>query len=91
MNFKKKYKLWFVLAIAGITFIGGIIIGIVIQQMVFKVIAVEIGESLEGTTFNIEVDLNETILVDRFAEVFIPIFNETMQENTQLNKQEDKS
>ncbi len=59
----------------------GILIGIILQQMVFKSIAVEFGESLEGTTFNIEVDINETVLVDRFTEVFIPIFNETIQES----------
>jgi hypothetical protein len=80
MNFKKKYELWFVFGIASFTLMGGIIIGIFIQQMVFTASAVEFGESLEGTTFNIEVDLNETVLVDKFAEVFIPLFNETLQE-----------
>ena len=77
---EKKYRLWFLLSIAGIGVIGGIIIGMITGQMVFKVIVVEVGESLEGTTFNIEVDLNETQLIEGFKESFIPIFNETIQE-----------
>ena len=61
--------------------LGGILLGMVLQQMILTAQMVEFGESLEGTTFNIEVDLNETVLVDRFTEAFIPIFNQTIQEN----------
>ena len=76
---KKKADLWFVYAVFGIGIIGGIVIGMLIQQIVFKVVLIDFGESLEGTTFNIDIDLNETELVDRFAEVFIPILNETSE------------
>ena len=76
---KKKYSLLFVVGLVGVTFLGGMIIGMVFQQMIFTASAVEFGESLEGVTVN--VDLNETVLVDKFKEVFITLFNQTIQEN----------
>ncbi len=52
----------------GIGLIGGITIGMILQQMIFTASFVEIGHSLKGTTFNLEIDLNETELVDRSYE-----------------------
>lgn len=65
--------------------LGGVLLGMIMQQAVLTYQMVEFGESLEGTTFNIEVDINETVLVDRFTEIFIPLFNETIQENNLEN------
>lgn len=77
INFKKKYEWWFVFSIAAIALMGGMVIGIFIQQMVFTASMVEIGESLEGTEFNIEIDLNETQLIEGFKNILVPLFNET--------------
>ncbi|KKL68880.1 hypothetical protein LCGC14_2120590 [marine sediment metagenome] len=57
----------------------GFILGMVMQQAYFIKGAVEITEGLEGTTFNIEVDINETIMVDRILEFFNQTLNETEQ------------
>jgi len=78
MKTKIPYMLIIGLAVG---LLGGIILGMIIQQMIFTASAVEVGESLEGTTFNVEVDLNETQLVEGFKETFLPIFNQTIQEN----------
>ena len=52
----------------GIGLIGGIMFGMILQQMLFIHSFVEIGHSLKGTTFNLEIDINETELVDRSYE-----------------------
>lgn len=73
---------WKIEPIIIITFMGmfliGFILGMVTQQAYFIKGAVEVAEGLEGTTFNIEIDINETIMVDRFFE----LFNETIIEGT---------
>ena len=73
---KKKRDLWFVMFGLGMLFIG-IVLGMVFQQMILTASAVEIAEGLEGTTFNVEVDINETKLVEGIKEAFLPIINET--------------
>lgn len=74
---KKKFIATLLLGVA-IGLLGGILLGMVIQQMIFIAGAVEVAEGLEGTTFNIEVDINETIMVDRMFEYL----NETLEEIT---------
>ena len=64
----------------------GFILGSVLQQAHFIKGAVEIIEGLEGTTFNIEVDINETQLIKGLKEEFIPILNQTLQENMKETK-----
>lgn len=64
----------------GVALIGGVLIGMLLQQMLFFGGAVEIAEGLEGTTFNIEIDLNETLLVDRMTENMEPLI-ETIKNN----------
>ena len=74
-----KWKISPFILIALMTmFLMGYILGSTLQQAHFIKGAVEIVEGLEGTTFNIEVDINETIMVDRIIE----FFNET------INKEE---
>ena len=66
------------------TFLLGLWVGFVThEQMMFNG-AVKIAEGLEGTTFNIEVDFNET----EVTNAFIKYFNETIVENGTIN---DKS
>ncbi len=65
---KKKYKLLFLIGMITISLIGGIQIGMILQQQIFTLSLVEIAQGLEGTTFNIEVDINETLMVDRTTE-----------------------
>ena len=80
---KTNYMLWIGL---GIGILGGIVLGMMIQQMIFTASAVEFGESLEGTTFNLEIDLNETQLIEGFKKEFLPLFNQTIQENNLENE-----
>lgn len=39
-----------------------------IQQMIFIQGLTDFGESLEGTSFELNIDLNETIMMDRMIE-----------------------
>jgi len=61
--------------------LGGIPIGMILQQMLLIDGAIGIGESLEGTTFNVEVDINETQMVDRITKNFLPLLNNTLNQN----------
>ncbi len=82
MNKKQKNeKIFLIMFVLGIGLIGGFVVGMMIQQMIFIAGAIEIAEGLEGTTFNIEVDINETELIKGFKEILVPIFNQTFQEN----------
>lgn len=78
----KKRKGWiihpFTIICLMAIFLMGFILGMVLQQENFKKGAVMVAEGLEGTSFNIEIDINETIMVDRMFE----LFNQTPQENT---------
>ncbi len=74
-----KWKIHPIIVIALITmFLMGFILGSVLQQSLFIKGAVEIAEGFEGTTFNLEIDINETIMVDRMFE----LFNETIMEES---------
>lgn len=81
----KKRKGWIIppiIIIALMTmFLMGFILGMVLQQSHFIKGAVLVAEGLEGTEFNIEVDINETIMVDRMIE----FFNETWRQELNNN------
>ncbi|KKK53604.1 hypothetical protein LCGC14_3093130 [marine sediment metagenome] len=81
---RKVFILFLILGMM-IGVIGGIIIGMIMQQMIFTAAAVEIGESLEGTIENVEIDLNETQIIERYTdfmeEVIIPELKEYAEEN----------
>lgn len=70
----KNLVLIFIVLAVGV--IGGIILGMSIQQMIFIAGAVEFAEGLEGTSIEINIDLNETQLVEGFTN----FFNETLTE-----------
>ena len=78
---EKKKNLVFVLIIIAIALFGGIYIGMVIQQMIFIAGMVEFGESLEGTSIEVNIDLNETQLIEGFKKSLLPIFNKTLNDN----------
>lgn len=51
-------------------FCMGFILGMVLQQQAIIKFGYEVARGLEGTTFNINIDLNETLIVDRMYENF---------------------
>ena len=54
--------------------IFGIILGMVLQQSIFIEGTIKVAEGLEGTSFEINIDLNETELVEGITSYF----NETI-------------
>ena len=76
MKTDRKNFLWAVVLGMSIGVLVGVLIGIQIQQMIFIVGMVEFGESLEGTNIEVNIDLNETQLVEGFTK----FFNESFQE-----------
>ena len=66
----------------GVALIGGIMIGAVVQQMIFGALAVEFAEGLEGTNIEVNVDINETMIVEGTREALLFIFNETEAHNS---------
>jgi len=62
-----KNNLWLFIAF-GIGLIGGVWIGMVTQQMIFISGAVKIAEGFEGTNFEVNIDINETLMVDRTTD-----------------------
>lgn len=77
---ESKKKLVFVLIIVAIALFVGIYMGMIIQQMIFIAGMVEFGESLEGTSIEVNVDLNETQLIEGFKEGLLPLFNKTFND-----------
>lgn len=63
---------------------GGMIIGMMVQQAIFVSAVAEVGRSLEGSTFDIEIDINETHMVDRIIDNFLPVFNLTEEQEASL-------
>ncbi len=72
-------------------FVMGFILGIVVQQSIFIKGAVEVAQGLEGTEFNIEIDINETIIVDRMFELFNDTFQDDLKVENELNVVEDRN
>jgi len=77
----KNETIILIIVIAGVGLLGGIWLGMIFQQMIFTASLVEFGESLEGTNIEINVNLNETQLIEGFRKTIIPILNQTNQEN----------
>ena len=66
--------LWILLA-----FVVGLYFGSILQQEHFIKGAYEIAEGLEGAEIEINIDLNETLMVDRFTKF---IEEELIKQNT---------
>ena len=60
-------------------FCMGFVFGMIVQQQMLIKSAYEVARGLEGTTFNIEVDINETLMVDSMMDKMneFGVFNET--------------
>lgn len=83
MKTNKGYSYYTMYIFISLALVMGIIIGMMFQQMLFTASAVEIGNSLEGSTFNIQVDFNETKLVEEFRDKIVPVLNESINEAKQ--------
>ena len=72
MTKEKTNKKLFVLVFLGVALglIGGITLGMTIQQMIFGAGLIHIAEAFSG---EINIDLNETELVEQTKEAFVPI------------------
>lgn len=73
-----KWIIWLIF-ICGISV--GFFLGMIYQQVLFANSAVKIGESIKGNTFNIEVDINETELINELNKTFTPMFKELWRES----------
>lgn len=72
----KLITLFYYLAILCALFLG-IWIGMLIQQQMFIVGAYEFAKGLEGTSFELNIDLNETIMVEKMGEILRESFRST--------------
>ena len=73
---KEKDNLWVYVVWALVCFLVGLLIGMMFQQMIFLNGLVEFGLSLEGVNLEVNVDLNETLLVEGV--------NQTIHDNLKL-------
>lgn len=62
MNDKTKLL---ILGLVIISLMVGFWIGMIVQQMIFTTSVIGIAEAFEGNTLNIEININETLMVDR--------------------------
>lgn len=67
------------ITIAIICFTGGIYLGMILQQMILTASFVEIAEGLEGTHFEVNIDLNETEIMEGVKEIYTPILKQALQ------------
>ena len=69
MRFKlNNYQL--ILILIGMTcFIGGFMIGSLMQQKIFIQAGYEVARGLEGANVELNIDINESIMVDRMFEI----------------------
>lgn len=66
---KNKDLSAFIFLVGGVGIIGGIILGMIIQQMIFGAGMVHIAESFNG---NINVNFNETKFVEQSKDILVP-------------------
>ena len=69
--------------------LGRIILGIILQQMMLEHELVSFGESLEGVSLEINVDLNETLIVEKVGETMSYILNEINEDNLEVKNEKD--
>ncbi|KKL65904.1 hypothetical protein LCGC14_2150330 [marine sediment metagenome] len=73
-----KWKIHPIILISLIAaFVMGFVLGMVMQQSFFIKGAVAVAEGFEGTEFNLEIDINETIM----ATTFFKLINNTLQDD----------
>lgn len=84
-NNEKKYSGIFIACLVIIAFIGGNFCGMILQQQLIYLGLAEVAKGMEGNTFNFEIDINETLMVDRFTNNMIPIL-ESMEINNNTSQ-----
>jgi len=70
----------FWLCIYLLIFIAGMFGGMLLQQAIIKQSMIEIGYSFTGMISNLEIDINETKMVEEIVKTIIPFINQTIQE-----------
>jgi len=70
---------YFLIIFAIAIFTLGFVSGMMCQQIAIRTMAVMVASNLEGVEINI--DINETQIVDRTMELMIPFLNESVNEN----------
>lgn len=78
---KLKYRQLMWIAIVMLAFVLGLYAGFVLHEEFMIKGLVRIAEGLEGTNIEVNIDLNETKIVEGFAKVF----NETLSNNQSFN------
>ncbi|MCK9429485.1 MAG: hypothetical protein M0R17_05735 [Candidatus Omnitrophica bacterium] len=81
MKKKKISKILGIVVIDLMLIYIGFILGMVYQQILFTISVEKIAEGLEGTNFNINVDFNETLMVDRTTNNLKDIMWEIQMQN----------
>ena len=69
MKFKLNTYQWILILIGLTCFIGGFMFGSLMQQQIFIKAGYEVARGLEGANVELNIDLNETIMVDRMFEI----------------------
>lgn len=78
---EKKFSQVFLISMVAFALVGGMVVGMVLQQQLFYLGLVQVAEGLEGTTFNVEVDFNETLMIDGITENMQPILWDIRMQN----------
>jgi len=71
---------WFLTISIIAFFCIGFIAGIFYTQAQIRTTAIGIADALDGNELNIEININETELVNKMNETFVPQFLEVMRE-----------
>ncbi len=84
---KKNSHILYLLIIGGIGIIGGMLIGMMLQQLIIQSSIIEVASALEGSNFELTIDINETLMVDRTMDKMkeFGVFNFTNETGDNLN------
>ena len=69
-----KLPMYLILLLVGLFFVTGMYAGSILQQEHFIKGAVKVAEGLQGSNFDVTIDINETTLIEGFRD----ILNDTM-------------
>ncbi|KKL45610.1 hypothetical protein LCGC14_2353880 [marine sediment metagenome] len=91
VNCSDSPSLLYTIIILVLGLLVGFIIGGVFQQAYFIKGAVQVVEGLEGTEFNIEIDINETIMATTFFELINDTLQNELKEKTKQKVVNDRN
>ena len=81
IKLNKKYLVALIFFLIGFGFIGGFFAGMIYQQTILFLGLANALQSLEGNSFNLEIDINETLMTDRVTENMKPILWDIRMQN----------